>query len=148
VSKVDPVVGRLKVRGEKNGDIAEIKEVEKMLSVPMEMKCRGQNDKGKEHGIEEREDPKSTTSIKVFDFVLSLCGVVKDAGDEKTGENKEQVYSHPSGIGNETPETKSGVRSLVAAGEVIKHYGKYGDSAETPKRSMVMASARQSGGAG
>src|SRR6202044_1498774 len=137
MSKVDPVAGRFKVRCEKNGDIAEIEEVEKMLSAPMEVKYRRAKDECEEDCAEEREDSKGTASIEICDFMFGLRGVVYAPGDEEPGEDKEQVYSHPSGIADETPEAKSRVCSPVAAGEVIKHYGKSGDSAETTKRSIV-----------
>ena len=93
--------------------------------------------KKKEDRVEEREDSKSTAGVEVFDFIFSLRDVVQDASDEEAGEGEEQVYSHPAGISDETPETKGRVCSVVASGEVIKHNGEYGDSAETIKRSAV-----------
>src|ERR1700730_908413 len=119
--KVDPLAGRLEVRGEKHGDIGEIEEVKKMLGAPMEVEYRGEEQKGKEDRVEEREDSKSTAGVEGFDFIFSLRGVVEDAGDEEAGEGEEQIYSHPAGISDETPETKGGICSVVASSEVIKH---------------------------
>ena len=123
MSKVDPVAGRFKVRCEKNGDIAEIEEVEKMLSAPMEVKYRRAKDECEEDCVEEREDSKSTASIEVFDFMFDLRGVEEDAGDEEAGEDEEEVDSYPACISDRAPETKDGVCSFVASGEVVKHDG-------------------------
>jgi hypothetical protein len=146
--KVDPLTGWLEVRSEKHGDIAEIEEVKKMLGTPMEVEYRRKEHKSEENRVEEREDSKSTASIEVFDFMFDLRGVEEDAGDEEAGEDEEEVDSYPACISDRAPETKDGVCSFVASGEVVKHDGENGDSTKTIKRSVMPAGASRTRGAG
>src|ERR1700704_5092564 len=141
--KVDPLAGRLKVRGEKHGNIAEIEEIKKMPGAPMEMEYRGEEQKGEENSVEEREDSESTSSIEVFDFMFSLRGVIEYAGDEEAGEDEEEVDSDPARISNKAPESKNGICSFVAPGEVVKHDGENGDSTKAIKRSAMPVGASQ-----
>ena len=135
--KVDPLAGRLEVWGEEHGYIAEIEEIKKVLSAPMEGDYRGEEQEGEENRIEEREDSQSTSSIEVFYFIFSLRGVIEDTGDEEAGEDEEDVDSDPSRISDKAPEAKGGICSFVASGEVVNHDGENGDSAETVKRGIM-----------
>jgi hypothetical protein len=146
--KVDPLTGRLEVRSEKYGNIAEIEEVKKMLDAPMEVEDRGKEHKSEEDRVEEREDSKSTASIEVFDFIFGLRGVEEDAGDEEAGKDEKEVDSYPARISDKAPETEDGICSFVAPGEVVKHDGQNGDSTKTIKRSVMRAGAGRILGAG
>src|ERR1035438_5447734 len=77
--------------------------------MPNPAKCRVEQQRDNQHSVIELKNAQRAADVEVAKAVRGVAGVVENTGNEKTGQNEEDVYSSPTPR-NRRPRAKVIVR--------------------------------------
>ena len=88
--------------------------------------------KGEQYGddeVKDREDAKAAACVEAAEVSGVVAGVVEDTGDEKTGEDEEEVDAHPSVLPDVVECAENGT-AMGASTEVVEEDHGDGEGAD------------------
>src|SRR4051812_38390960 len=94
------------------------------------MEERHEDEADEEHAVIEREDAQGAAGVKIAKEMRRSLGVEEDSGDEKTGEDEEEVDADAAGAGDPFSDGADLGAGLAHGGEVEEEYEEDGEAAQ------------------
>ena len=81
-------------------EVAQIRHHEEVVACPKDVQKGSCQEEEDPNGIEQRKNSKGATDVEVLEVAWFLQSVEEDAGDQKAGENEEEIDADPTPFQN------------------------------------------------